>query len=1018
MERGRAGHDRVAPAPSSSTGSTAVGRGPSAASVTARRPAQALPSGHRAQATLQDKGPRHTGSRSTAGAPPEASAATSSTTRPSTSGIGSGSFAASPEVQHVPHPPVTRPGIDGLVPAGSLIRTTSLQQRQQQQQQREEQNLREQLEAQHQHQQQQQQQQQPLQRHQTSTTDPNQSLRARAVPHPPASGTANTTSGCLAARSSTAGQAASAAGAGAATGTSRLTRRPVDGSRQTLNVPGRVEGPAGRGPPGSRSHSLLRSLDPSSPGSRRDGPLTGGVASLGGVPPSGLLSRSEQDGGSNVRTGHGSEHRHGAGGRAIGLGEVGSHAREAGAARGESSSSGDSSSRVVDRSTAVAYRATGALPSSSNGIGNGTGVGGGARSTGGGVSSVSAGRPSAPPGRPPDHGAHAPSPRSLQHLARPASGRSLLPSQNSSGSNSSSNGGVRGLGASGSSPQAARLPGATSFGSERGLARGGFDGVSACSFGSKGLSLGEDLTGAGARGLRGRLGALDMRRSSSSSSSSSDSNYGSLDDDSSDGLLHSSAQALEGAQRRLGGLGQEPRASGSPGRRAEYLGLGGASQQGAAESGSSAHTSTLRNFIHNSQSQRREEGVGRGGSSGGRSIIGGWDANLRGSTSRDPRGGLGRLHSGNSRPNSGFMRDAERRSSNNGLPSNSLFGSLGSPTREPELEGRGSLGGQSHASPSGVSVPGAQNFQARFRSQQAARDASRMSLVEALLASREAAMREAEEAQVARAIAASLGEDAPPSPPRRTSPPPMRPRSPSPPRPAQPAPPARDRLPDFPFPAHPLLSLLAGLSRHRQQDRESPGLGGGPLAIAELLSALRAGLEDRQPSPTGAGVGAGSGPERRGFGGRALLIHAGGGGPLGGAGDGAWFLGLPGPGGTLSTLALGGEGGLGLEAMLGLDNMSYERLTGLEDVKTPAPPEVINSMRVTHYQSPSDKGSTSDTAPCGDAETCAVCIQEYEPGEAIMHLPCKHAFHDQCVRSWLSTYSKLCPVCKASVVGD
>jgi len=42
--------------------------------------------------------------------------------------------------------------------------------------------------------------------------------------------------------------------------------------------------------------------------------------------------------------------------------------------------------------------------------------------------------------------------------------------------------------------------------------------------------------------------------------------------------------------------------------------------------------------------------------------------------------------------------------------------------------------------------------QARYRAQQTSRDTSRFSLVEALLASREAALRQAEDAQVARGM--------------------------------------------------------------------------------------------------------------------------------------------------------------------------------------------------------------------------------------------------------------------------
>lgn len=35
--------------------------------------------------------------------------------------------------------------------------------------------------------------------------------------------------------------------------------------------------------------------------------------------------------------------------------------------------------------------------------------------------------------------------------------------------------------------------------------------------------------------------------------------------------------------------------------------------------------------------------------------------------------------------------------------------------------------------------------------------------------------------------------------------------------------------------------------------------------------------------------------------------------------------------------------------------------------------------------------------------------QEYEKGEKVMQLPCKHGFHSDCVRGWLQSYSKHCP---------
>ncbi|KAI9188256.1 hypothetical protein H9P43_002647 [Blastocladiella emersonii ATCC 22665] len=69
-------------------------------------------------------------------------------------------------------------------------------------------------------------------------------------------------------------------------------------------------------------------------------------------------------------------------------------------------------------------------------------------------------------------------------------------------------------------------------------------------------------------------------------------------------------------------------------------------------------------------------------------------------------------------------------------------------------------------------------------------------------------------------------------------------------------------------------------------------------------------------------------------------------------------------------------------------------------------------------------GTADDTHPAPNAEgeiaiapedaTCAICIDEYQPGDDLVYLPCKHAFHDACLREWLEI-SKLCPLCKADI---
>ncbi|GLI65139.1 hypothetical protein VaNZ11_008597 [Volvox africanus] len=57
-------------------------------------------------------------------------------------------------------------------------------------------------------------------------------------------------------------------------------------------------------------------------------------------------------------------------------------------------------------------------------------------------------------------------------------------------------------------------------------------------------------------------------------------------------------------------------------------------------------------------------------------------------------------------------------------------------------------------------------------------------------------------------------------------------------------------------------------------------------------------------------------------------------------------------------------------------------------------------------------GSESSEEP-----QCAVCLCEYEEGEVITKLPCKHEFHGTCIRKWLQTHYT-CPICRISLLPD
>eukprot|EP01089_Gocevia_fonbrunei_P012262 TRINITY_DN2846_c0_g2_i1.p1 TRINITY_DN2846_c0_g2~~TRINITY_DN2846_c0_g2_i1.p1 ORF type:complete len:332 (+),score=42.95 TRINITY_DN2846_c0_g2_i1:127-996(+) len=60
------------------------------------------------------------------------------------------------------------------------------------------------------------------------------------------------------------------------------------------------------------------------------------------------------------------------------------------------------------------------------------------------------------------------------------------------------------------------------------------------------------------------------------------------------------------------------------------------------------------------------------------------------------------------------------------------------------------------------------------------------------------------------------------------------------------------------------------------------------------------------------------------------------------------------------------------------------------------------------------KSFSDDIDIDADHRSCAICLSDYETGEQIRFLPCKHHFHQACADRWLET-NKSCPFCKRCI---
>ncbi|KAL6970133.1 RING-type E3 ubiquitin transferase [Sarracenia purpurea var. burkii] len=92
------------------------------------------------------------------------------------------------------------------------------------------------------------------------------------------------------------------------------------------------------------------------------------------------------------------------------------------------------------------------------------------------------------------------------------------------------------------------------------------------------------------------------------------------------------------------------------------------------------------------------------------------------------------------------------------------------------------------------------------------------------------------------------------------------------------------------------------------------------------------------------------------------------------------------------------------------DELSYEELLALGEVvgteSRGLSADTIASLPSVNYKAQSSQHGSNDS--------CVICRVDYEDGDTLTLLSCKHSYHSECINNWLRI-NKVCPVCSSEV---
>ena len=75
-----------------------------------------------------------------------------------------------------------------------------------------------------------------------------------------------------------------------------------------------------------------------------------------------------------------------------------------------------------------------------------------------------------------------------------------------------------------------------------------------------------------------------------------------------------------------------------------------------------------------------------------------------------------------------------------------------------------------------------------------------------------------------------------------------------------------------------------------------------------------------------------------------------------------------------------------------------------------ADPETVKTEKVSEQPEPKSVTLETGTPAVDNGLACSVCVEDFEKGQDLRVLPCKHRFHPECIDPWLLNVSGTCPL--------